>query len=145
MCKQCAKVNGKKKMAKRRRRISGLNTKGLMATAQNDILPIAGGYFAADFISTKVTNATYVKYKRWVHLLGGAIIAGTQKGIVQKLGIGIAANGVVETVSDAMAGRGLGLLPPGQPMYRLSGLEGGAPGVPATRTAQTRENVVNVN
>lgn len=115
----------KRKNSRRRRRISGVSTKGVQSVLMNDVLPIAGGYFGVDFLVNQVAKSSpdsaLVKYARWGKIIGGALLASSQKGIGASLGIGIAANGVVELVSDAM--NGVGAMPfPADPYNQVLGV-----------------------
>ena len=115
---------GKKtKKTMKRRRISGINKKGIGKMLTEDLLPITAGFVAGNFLPTLVlkNNPQYANYLA----LGLGAVLGTQKGMLAKLGLGMAVKGASGVVADLMDGsggvQGLGLLPPGVPSVRISG------------------------
>lgn len=88
-----------------------------------DLLPITAGYVAGNFLPGLVlkNNPQYANYLA----LGLGAVLGTQKGMLAKLGLGMAVKGASGVVADLMDGsggvQGLGLLPPGVPSVRISG------------------------
>ncbi len=126
MCTSCSKsMNGygkKTKKTMKRRRISGINKKGIGKMLTEDLLPITAGYVAGNFLPTLVlkNNPQYANYLA----LGLGAVLGTQKGMLAKLGLGMAVKGASGVVADLMDGSGvsgMGLLPPGVPSVRISG------------------------
>lgn len=110
----------------KRKRIgkSGLNSKGITNMVTQDLLPVVGGYVVGDMLISKLgTNLPVAP--RWIKLAGGAILGVTQKGMLSRVGLGLAASGAIELVSDAIKGPGVGLLNPGQSPYYLAGPDDG--------------------
>lgn len=116
----CGCMNG---MKKRKNRMSGLKTGGLVNIVTNEALPVALGYLAADlltknlsFLSSNPTVGNAVK------IGAGVLLAGQGGGMMAGLGVGIAANGVVSFAKPVFNLSGVGLLPPGMPSRYLSGI-----------------------
>lgn len=109
-----------KKRTMKKRRISGLNTKGIMNTVTNDLLPVAGGFVLANLLIDKFGDKLPFP-ARYLKLGAGIFLAGTQKGMLRGAGLGVAAAGAVEIVTDAISG--VGLLPPGGRSYYIAGTD----------------------
>jgi len=106
----------------KRRRISGVSSKGLQNTLVNDVLPVAGGYVLGNMVLDKVlekASPDMAKYGRWLKLGLGAFLASTQKGMVSRAGLGLAVAGVAEVAADSVSG--VNLLAPGRSSYFMSG------------------------
>lgn len=101
---------------KRKRRISGLNDIGGIATG---LLPILGGYLLANVVEKQFLSGT--TYGNIVKLGGGLAVAAMTKGVISQLGVGMALNGAVDIAQPALESTGLGLLPPGAPARYLAG------------------------
>lgn len=106
----------------KRRRISGASTKGLMNVLTNQILPVGAGYYLGNMLVDKFGDKLPVP-GRYLKIGLGLFGALKGKGMVQAAAVGVAAAGVVELASDAISGPGVGLYPPGTPMYRIAGSE----------------------
>lgn len=105
------------KMAKRRKRISGLGDAGSIAM---NLLPIVGGYLVANIVEKQFLSGS--SYGNIVKLAGGVLVASMTKGTIAQLGVGMALNGAVDIVQPALESAGLGLLPPGAPARYMAGL-----------------------
>lgn len=150
MCTTCQKkiagMKKRKKVVRRRRRIRGLDTDSLSSMVTNDLLPTAGGYLAATYLPGIIAKAMpksekAANYANYAALGIGAFLGISQKGMLAKVGLGLATAGTVGVVQDLMDGKddngggtkGLGLLEYGQPSYRIAGYGPGTPNaVPAT-------------
>lgn len=125
MCKSCS-MNGygrkKSKKTMKRRRISGISKKGISKLVTEDLLPVTAGYVAGKYIPGLILK-NQPQYENYLALAAGALLGATQKGMVAKLGLGMAVKGAAGVVGDLMDGsvNGLGLLPPGVPSVRISG------------------------
>jgi len=120
MCKNCKSSVGKAKR-RRRSRVGALNTKGLMPALTQQVLPVAAGYFAGDFLIEKLNNATLSKYGSYAKLVGGLLLAVSGSGMASKLGIGLAGSGVVGVANDLMDGGVSGLPFPVDPYNQVAG------------------------
>lgn len=105
------------KMAKRRKRMSGLGDAGSIATG---LLPVLGGYLLANVVEKQFLGGT--TYGNIVKLGGGILIASMTKGTVSQLGMGMALNGAVAVAQPALESAGLGLLPPSMPSRWVAGI-----------------------
>jgi len=128
MCTSCSKsMNGygkNKKKTMKRRRISGINQKGIGKMVTEDLLPITAGFVAGNFLPGLVLKNS-PQYGNYLALGLGALLGASQKGMLAKVGLGMAVKGASGVVADLMDGsgsvQGLGLLPPGVPSVRISG------------------------
>jgi hypothetical protein len=152
MCNACKnKISGmkkRKKVVRRRRRIRGLDSDSLSSMVTNDLLPTAGGYLAATYLPGIIAKAMpksekAANYANYAALGIGAFLGISQKGMLAKVGLGMATAGTVGVVQDLMDGKdnngggtkGLGLLEYGQPAYRIAGYGPGGQS-PASATPQ---------
>ncbi len=109
----------------KRRSISGVSSKGIQNMVTQDLLPVAGGYVVGNMIVDKIleqVSPANAKYARWVKIGLGAFLGVSQKGMLSKVGLGVATAGVVEFAADAISG-GIGLLPAGRPAYYVAGTD----------------------
>jgi hypothetical protein len=142
MCNACKnKISGmkKRKTVRRRRRIRGVDSASLSSMVTNDLLPTAGGYLAGTYLPDILGKASpkAAPYANYAAIGIGAFLGISQKGMLSRVGLGLATSGTVGVVQDLMDGqsgtKGLGLLEYGQPSYRIAGYGSGTPSeVPAT-------------
>lgn len=133
MCGCQNKINGigrkksskmaKRKSPRRRRRISGLNSKDIQGVATSAVLGGAGAV-VLKMILDKVLPAEYAAHTHYAQIGGGILLATMSKNtMLQAAGLGAATVGAAAVVTDLTDGvAGLGLLPPGVPSVRISGL-----------------------
>lgn len=107
----------------KRKRIGKFSQKNLTDMVTQDLLPVTAGYVGGNMLIAQFGDRLPVP-GRWLKLGLGAVLGVTQRGILSRVGLGLAAAGAVELVSDAVNGPGMGLLPPGQPSYFLNGVPG---------------------
>lgn len=148
MCKTCNQQIGrpiKKRKARRRGRMNGLNQKDVTTLVTNDVLPATAGAVAASYVPAilaKAKQAKLAKYGNYISLVAGAVLGTTQKGMLGRFGLGMAIGGTAGIAKDLMDGSdkktsGLGLLPAGVPSFRIMGP---AP-VPTTTTTEAVQAV----
>jgi hypothetical protein len=131
MCTACKnKISGmkkRKKVVRRRRRIRGVDSASLSSMVTNDLLPTAGGYLAGTYLPGILGKASpkAAPYANYAAIGIGAFLGISQKGMLSRVGLGLATSGTVGVVQDLMDGqggtKGLGLLEYGQPSYRIAG------------------------
>ena len=88
-----------------------------------DLLPITAGFVAGNFLPGLVLKNS-PQYGNYLALGLGALLGASQKGMLAKVGLGMAVKGASGVVADLMDGSGvsgMGLLPPGVPSVRISG------------------------
>lgn len=116
----------KKGAPKKRARhsIRGLNQKDLTGLATAAFLGGAGSVIVK-MVLDKTLPAEYSKYTHYAQIAAGiALSAATKNNYLQAAGLGAATVGAANVVADLTDGvNGLGLLPPGNPQYRLTGLQ----------------------
>lgn len=117
------KINGMK-----RKNIGKISQKGVTQMITADLLPVVAGYVGGNMLVNQFANNLPIP-GRWVKLGVGAILGVTQKGMLSRVGLGLATAGAVELVGDAINAPGMGLLPPGQPSYFLNGVPEAGEGV----------------
>ncbi len=135
MCNACKnKISGmkKRKTVRRRRRIRGVDSASLSSMVTNDLLPTAGGYLAGTYLPGLLGKASpkAAPYANYAAIGIGAFLGISQKGMLSRVGLGLATSGTVGVVQDLMDGqgggtKGLGLLEYGQPAYRIAGYGAG--------------------
>lgn len=135
MCTACQnRVNGmknkkkKRRVTRRRRSIRGIDSASLTTLFTDTVLPGAAGAVAATYIPKMLVKAKQekmAKYSNYIAVLGGGLLAVSQKGAVGALGAGMAIGGTAGVINDLLDGsggaNGLGLLPGGVPSYRILG------------------------
>jgi hypothetical protein len=112
-----------KKKTMKRRKISGISKKGIGQMVTQDLLPVTAGYVAGNFLPGLILKNS-PQYANYLALGLGALLGASQKGMLAKVGLGMAVKGAAGVVTDLMDGsnvNGLGLLPPGVPSVRISG------------------------
>jgi hypothetical protein len=146
MCTACQnKMNGlksrrkgtktKRSMKRRRRsRVSGLNSKDIGSVATKYVLPGIAGAIAASFLKKLpfLDKDENKEYRNYAAIVGGLVLtASTKNPMLQAAGIGMAIKGGTAVAVDLLPeSLGIGLLPPGVPSVRISGLNGPGDFVP---------------
>lgn len=119
----------KRKVTRRRPRVSGLNSKNLTGVAISAVLGGAGAVFVG-MVLDKVLPAKYAQYSHYAKIAGGvALAAMSNNPYMQTAGLGAATVGAAAVVGDLTDGQpaipGLNLLPPGVPSRYLAGIGNG--------------------
>lgn len=142
MCTACqSKMNGLRKrggkksktMTKRRRRsrVSGLNSKEIGGVATSLLLPGIAGAIAGTYLNKLPFLSSNPQYVNYAAVGIGLVLATSMKNpMVKAAGVGMAIGGGKAVAQDLLDGQGVGLLPPGVPSVRLSGLSNPANNVP---------------
>lgn len=121
-------MNGKRK----RRSVSGLNAKDIQGIAIDSVLPATIGFLVGQILTKQLTvfqgkNATIANAAK---IAGGIVLASQGSGMLNNMGIGIAAEGANAIVLPMLKKGGIArvnLLPPGEPSVYLSGIPMTAP------------------
>lgn len=121
--KKSSKMAKKRKAPRRRRRISGFNSKDIQGVATSAVLGGAGAV-VLKMILDKALPAEYAAYTHYAQIGAGILLTAMSKNtMIQAAGLGAATVGAAAVVTDLTDGvNGLGLLPPGVPSVRISGL-----------------------
>lgn len=101
----------------KRKRIGALKMGGIQDIAVDQVLPAVVGYLAGEILTKQLTflgnNATMANI---VKLGGGLLLASQGNGMLNRAGIGLAANGGIALVLPSLEKAGIArLLPPGVP------------------------------
>src|SRR5262245_16480719 len=112
MCGCQTKLSGMK-----RKRIGALKTGGITDIAMQDVLPAVIGYLAGEVIDKQLTFLNNNPMMGNIVKLGGGLFLAAQgNGIINRAGIGLAANGGVSLVLPSLQKANIArLLPPGVP------------------------------
>lgn len=114
----CSCMNGMKK----RNRMGALKTGGLVNIVTQEALPVAVGYLVGDLLTKNLSFLSSNPIMGNVIKIGaGVLLAGQGGGMMAGLGVGVAANGVVNFAKPVFKLDGMGLLPPGMPSRYLAG------------------------
>lgn len=108
----------------KKRRISGVKGSSIQKMVTDDLLPVAGGYIGATVVDTLLGKIApkATQYSQWAKLGLGAVLGVTQKGMLSKVGLGIAVAGVTDIAGDILKKDTVGLFPAGRPSYLVAGV-----------------------
>lgn len=116
---------------RRRSRVSGINSKDIGSVATQYVLPGVAGAIAAGFLTKLPFLSSNPQYTNYAAIVGGVVLAASSRNtMLQAAGVGMAIKGGAAVAGDLLDGQGVGLLPPGVPSVRISGLSGAGDGVP---------------
>lgn len=114
-------------MKKRIGRKLGLNMAAVQSTVVNDVAPAAVGYVAGELLDKQLTAfSKNPQVANAIKIAGGLALVGFLDGFMGRMGIGLAANGVVDLARPALeksgiVGTGISLLNPGSNGYYVAG------------------------
>ncbi|MGL5131992.1 MAG: hypothetical protein ACRC78_05650 [Planktothrix sp.] len=106
---------------KRKSRVGKLDTASATTFLTDSLAPMAGGLIVGEYadqlpVDILQQNPLYLDLAK---IAGGGLLYLTQDGFLGKMGVGLAASGVMGRFQKAFA-NGVNLLPPGQPSYYIA-------------------------
>lgn len=119
MCSCQNKISG---MKRKRSKVGALSMGSIQDVAMNDVLPAAVGFIAGGLLQKNIQMMTdNPTIANVVKIAGGVVLASQGSGLLFRMGVGLAANGVYNAVAPQLNLPSISLLPPGQASVYLSG------------------------